>query len=104
MPGIWLAAKVVLFSLLMCVIVTIYGRVGESVMPLFIFWMVFLLELELGFEDRLLVFRWELIVVLLLRICFFFVMGEISWGLSHVKVRLAMLGLSVQLQDALTIY
>ena len=37
-----------------------------------------LLDLELNFSDRLLVFRWELIVLLLLQICFFFVMREIS--------------------------
>ena len=37
-----------------------------------------LLDLELNFIDKLLVFRWELIVLLLLQICFFFVMREIS--------------------------
>ena len=37
-----------------------------------------LLDLELNFIDKLLVFRWELIVLLLLHICFFFVMREIS--------------------------
>ena len=42
-------------------------------MPLFIFWIIFLLDLELNFIDKLLVFRWELIVLLLLQICFFFV-------------------------------
>ena len=41
-------------------------------MPLFIFWMIFLLDLELKFIGKLLVFRWELIVILLLQICFFF--------------------------------
>ena len=34
-----------LFSLLMYTIITIYGRVRKSVMPLFIFWIIFLLEL-----------------------------------------------------------
>ena len=34
--------------------------------------------LELNFIDKLLVFRCELIVLLLLQICFFFVMREIS--------------------------
>ena len=66
------------FSLLMYIIITIYGRVKKSVMPLFIFWIIFLLDLELNFIDKLLVFRWELIVLLLLQICFFFVMREIS--------------------------
>ena len=53
----------------------------KSVMPLFIFWIIFLLDLELNFIDnldKLLVFRWELIVLLLLQIYFFFVMREIS--------------------------
>ena len=36
-PNIWLATKNVLFSLLMYIIITIYGRVKKSVMPLFIF-------------------------------------------------------------------
>ena len=74
--NIWPATK--LFSLLMYIIITIYGRVKQSVMPLFIFWIIFLLDLELNFIDKLLVFRWELIVLLLLQICFFFVMREIS--------------------------
>ena len=30
-------------------IITIYGRVKKSVMPLFIFWIIFLLDLELNF-------------------------------------------------------
>ena len=38
----------------------------KSVMPLFIFWIIFLLDLELNFIGKLLVFRWELIVLLLL--------------------------------------
>ena len=37
-----------------------------------------LLDLELNFISKLLVFRWELIVLLLLQICFCFVMREIS--------------------------
>ena len=45
-------------------------------MPLFIFWIIFLLDLELNFIGKLLVFPWELIVLLLLQICFFFVMRE----------------------------
>ena len=92
------------FSLLMYIIITIYGRVKNSVMPLFMFWIIFLLDLELNFIDKLLVFRWEPIVLLLLQICFFFVMWEISWSLSRVKIRLTLLRLSIQLQDTLTIY
>ena len=33
------------FSLLMYIIITLYGRVKKSVMPLFIFWIIFLLIL-----------------------------------------------------------
>ena len=66
------------FLLLMYIIITIDGRVKKSVMPLFIFWIIFLSDLELNFIGKLLVFLWELIVLLLLQICFFFVMREIS--------------------------
>ena len=52
-------------------------------MPLFIFWITFLLNLELYFIDKLLVFRWELIVLLLLQICFFFVMRDFMKSLSR---------------------
>ena len=120
----------------MYIIITIYGRVKKSVMPLFIFWIIFLLDLELNFIGKLLVTilrqgyrhfklrkafskfyrrhsallekysvslktllqqgipepefygdlvyrfkkkkRWELIVLLVLQICFVFVMREIS--------------------------
>ena len=68
----------VLFSLLMYIIITIYGRVKKSVMPLFIFLIIFLLDLELNLIGKLLVFRWKLIVLLLLQTCFFFVMREIA--------------------------
>ena len=61
----------------MYIIITIYGRVKKSVIPFFIFWIILLLDLELNFIDKLLVFRWELIVFLLLQIRFFFVMREI---------------------------
>ena len=55
----------------MYTIITIYGHVKKSVMS-FIFWITFLLDLELNFIGKLLVFRWELIVLLLLLIFFFF--------------------------------
>ena len=51
--------------------ITIYGLVKKSVMPLFIFWITFSLDLELNFIGKLLVFRWELIELLLLQICFY---------------------------------
>ena len=76
-PNIWLATKNVLFSLLIYILITIYGRVKNSVTPLFIFWIMFLLDLELNFIGKLFEFRWELIVLLLLQICFCFVMSEI---------------------------
>ena len=52
----------------MYIIITIYGRVKKSVVYLLdnIF-----ISLELNFIGKLLVFRWELIVFLLLQICFF---------------------------------
>ena len=99
-PNICLAMKNVLFSLLMYSIITIYGRVKKSVMPLFIFWIIFLLDLELNFIGKLLVFRWELIVLLLLQICFFFV-RERFHEVFHVKIRLTLLRLPFQLQDNL---
>ena len=67
----------------MYIIITIYGRVKKSVMPLFIIWIIFLLDLELNFIDKLLVFRWELIVLLLLQISFFFVMRDFMKSLSR---------------------
>ena len=45
------------FSLLMYTIITIYDRVKKPVMPLFIFWIILLLDLELNFIGKLLVFR-----------------------------------------------
>ena len=42
-----------LLSVLMYIIITIYGRVKKSVMPLFIFWIIFLLDLELNFIGKL---------------------------------------------------
>ena len=54
--------------------IKIYGLVNKSVIPLFIFWITFSLDLELNFIGKILVFRWELIVLLLLQMCFFFVM------------------------------
>ena len=36
----------------MYTIITIYGRVKKSVMPLFIFWIIFLLDLELNFIGK----------------------------------------------------
>ena len=53
----------------------------------FIFWIIFLLDLELNFIGKLLVFRLELIVLLLLQICFFFVMREILWKKGKRKVQ-----------------
>ena len=40
--------------------------------PLLIFWIIFLLDLELQFIDKLQVFRWELTVPLFLQVCFCF--------------------------------
>ena len=64
-------------------------------MPLFIFWIAYFLDLELNFIGKLLVFRWEQTMLLLLQICFFFVMKEISWSLSHGETRLTLVRLSI---------
>ena len=45
------------FSRLMYTIITIYGRVKKSVMPLFISWIIFLFDMELNFIGKLLEFR-----------------------------------------------
>ena len=64
-------------------IITIYGRAKKSAMPLYIFWIIFLLDLELNFIGKLSVFRWELIVLLLLHIYFFFAMRDFMKSLSR---------------------
>ena len=56
--------------------ITIYGLVKKSVMPLFISWITILLHLDLNFIGKQLVFRGELIVLLLLQICFYFVIKK----------------------------
>ena len=66
------------FSLLLYTIITIYGRVEKFCDALVYLLDNILLDLELNFIGKLLVFRLELIVLLLLQICFFFVMREIS--------------------------
>ena len=76
-----------MFSLLlMYTRITIYGLVKKSVMPLFIFWISLLLDLELNIKDNLLVFRWELIVLLLLQICFFIPAPHNSGGVLWFHV------------------
>ena len=50
---IWLVMTNVLSSLSMCTKVIIYGLVKKFVRPLFIFWIIFLLDLELNFTDTL---------------------------------------------------
>ena len=40
----WLATKNMFFSVLMYIIITIYGHVKKSVMPLFIFWIIFFIR------------------------------------------------------------
>ena len=77
-----LACGGVCFLLLMCIMIAIYGRVKGSVMSLFVFWVAFLLGLGLEFVGGLLVFRWGLVVLLLLRVCFFFVVARGFRGVS----------------------
>ena len=60
------------FSLLICTKIITYGPVKKFVNHLFIFWIIVLLDWDLKFIDKLLAFRWELTVPLLLQICFLF--------------------------------
>ena len=48
-PIFGLQRRMCFFSLLMYIIIAIYGRVKKSVMPLVIFWIIFLLDLEINF-------------------------------------------------------
>ena len=77
----------IILTLQMCTKVIIYGLAKKFVRPLFIFWIIFLLDLELNFTDTLKVFRWVLTVLLLLQICFYFYMREISWKIVDRKVQ-----------------
>ena len=70
----------IILTLQMCTKVIIYGLAKKFVRPLFIFWIIFLLDLELNFTDTLKVFRWVLTVLLLLQICFYFL-----WERFHEK-------------------
>ena len=90
-----------LFSLLVYTRLIIYGLVKKVCDVLVYLLITFLLDLELNFIGKLLVFPWELIVLLLLQICFVFVMKEIS----HGKIRLTLLRLSfpIHLNDLLDI-
>ena len=79
-----------------------YGLVKKSVVPLFIFWIIFLLDLELNFKAKLLEFRWELIM----QICFFFFVFfcyERDFMKSLSRENQADI-ISIQLQGTLLIY
>ena len=52
------------------------GHVRKCVMRSIIFWTIYLQDLAQNYIDKLLVFQWVLIVLLLLQICFYFVMRE----------------------------
>ena len=55
-----------------------FGPVKTYVKPYYTFWIIFILDLALSYTDKLLVFRWVFIVLLLQLICFYFAMKEIS--------------------------
>ena len=40
-----------------------FGLAGASVRPWYAFWIIFILDLALSYTDKLLVFRWVLIVL-----------------------------------------
>ena len=55
-----------------------FGLVRMYVTPYRISWTIFILDLALSYTDKLLVFRWVKIVLLLKLICFYSAMKEIS--------------------------
>ena len=79
---IWFVTTNVIYSLPMCTKIIIYGLVKKILRPLFIFWIIFILDLELNFTDNLKVFRWVLTVLLLLQICSYFVMRDFMKSVS----------------------
>ena len=67
------------FSLRQTIIEDItFGLVKMYVTPNRFAWTIFILGLALNYTDKLLVFRWVQIVLLLLLICFYSAMKEIS--------------------------
>ena len=94
----------------MYTIITIYCRVKKFVTPLFIFWIIFLLDLEKLYRQTIGIPMETNCAPLVADLFFFFffffffAMREISSSLSHVKIRLTLLRLSIQLQDTLMIY
>ena len=52
-----------------------FGLARTSVGPWCTFWMIFILDLALSYADKLLVFRWVLIVLPLWLVCFCFAVG-----------------------------
>ena len=55
-----------------------FGLVRMYETPYRIFWKIYTSDLVISYTDKLLVFRWVQIVLLLLPICFYFAMKEIS--------------------------
>ena len=104
---VWLVTKNVYFSLLVCTQIINYGPVKKKKKKKKKKAIVYrldniLLDLELKCIDKLWVFRSELTVSLLFHIFFYFVLREISCRLSHGKIRLTLLRLSIPLPDTLT--
>ena len=85
------------------IIITIYGRVKKSGMLLFIFWIIFLLDLELNLIEKLLVFRWELTALLLLQICLFCYERDFMKSLSRENQADIIESISRYLDDLLNI-
>ena len=61
------------------------GHVRKCVMRSIIFWTIYLYDLAQNYIDKLSVFQWVLIVLLLLQICFCFVMRETLLSLSDIN-------------------
>ena len=66
------------FSLLQTIEDIHFGFVRMYVAHYRIFWIIFTSDLVISYTDKLLVFRWVQVVLLLYPICFYFVMKEIS--------------------------
>ena len=69
------------------------GHVRKCVMRSIIFWTIYLYDLALNYIDKLSVFQLVLIVLLLLQICFCFVMRETLCYLCQTIIKLILLKL-----------
>ena len=81
--------------------ITIYGLVKMSVMPIVYLLNNIFIRFGANHYRQTTGIPMDIIVLLLLQICFSFVMKEISGSLSHGKIKLTLPRLSIPLQDTL---